>query len=50
MRVGRGRGGGVPVPERAVLRTGEEMGGMETVELNFPYCRTEQRDSQQTDT
>ena len=47
MRVGGVEGGGgegcIPVPEGAVLGTGEEVVGVETVELQFPYCRMEWR-------
>lgn len=40
---GGGGEGCVPMPERAVLGTGEEVVGIETVELQFPYCRMELR-------
>ena len=44
----RGRGGGVPVPESAVLGAGEEMVGMVSVKLDLPYCGTEQRQRERT--
>lgn len=44
----RGRRGGVPVPESAVLGAGEEMVGMVSVELDLPYCGTEQRQRDKT--
>lgn len=39
-----GRGDrGVPVPQRAVLGAGEQVGWVQTVKLQFPHCRMEQR-------